>query len=429
MASTVVAAVVRDMRLTVAWVGDSRAYLVRNGIARCLTADHSWVGEAVARRLLTEEQAVDHPRRNQITRSLGSADTPTIDIVEELLEPGDTIVLCSDGLYRLVDQDEFSALVRGGIAGAAQRLVTLANDRGGDDNVTVVVARVPGGTADDFSTMPTLVDPRGGWDAESSGSGAAPYRTTAPWMALAAITVVTAVAVFLMLLAVERWYWTSTGAPSVSTPTPSRAGIAPTLIPATTVSPTVAPLPTMVTLVPPRDGVGRSSHDGDHGSKVIGRADATTARLAVPPTRLDVRGSCRTTRECRQTEKSHISHVVLDTTTWEASVTFQLATSPLVQTYARNDHLELAIPYDFLGHHHRYYPDFIVRLTNGVSLLLEVKGQEDEQDRQKYTAARRWAEAVTAWGEMGVWHFGVCKSREDVPAILARFAALASAAA
>lgn len=139
--------------------------------------------------------------------------------------------------------------------------------------------------------------------------------------------------------------------------------------------------------------------------------------------------SFRTTRECRQAEKSHISHVVLDTTTWEASVAFQLETSPLVQTYARNDHLELAIPYDFLGHQHRYYPDFVVRLTNGVRLLLEVKGQEDEQDRQKHTAARRWAKAVTAWGEMGVWHFDVCMRREDVPATLARYAALASAAA
>lgn len=137
----------------------------------------------------------------------------------------------------------------------------------------------------------------------------------------------------------------------------------------------------------------------------------------------------RTTRECRQTEKSHIGHVVLDTTTWEASVAFQLEASPLVQTYARNDHLELAIPYDFLGHQHRYYPDFVVRLANGAHLLLEVKGYEVEQDRQKHTAARRWAGAVTAWGEMGAWYFDVCMSREDVPSILAHYAALASAVA
>ena len=139
--------------------------------------------------------------------------------------------------------------------------------------------------------------------------------------------------------------------------------------------------------------------------------------------------SFRTTRECRQTERSHVNHVVLDTTTWEASVAFQLEISPHVQTYARNDHLELAIPYDYLGHQHRYYPDFIVRLKNGAHLLLEVKGLEDEQDRQKHQAARRWAQAVRDWGEMGAWYFDVCKRREDVPDILARYAALASVAA
>jgi len=139
--------------------------------------------------------------------------------------------------------------------------------------------------------------------------------------------------------------------------------------------------------------------------------------------------SFRTTRECRQTEKSYISHVVLDTTSWEASVAFQLETSPVVQTYARNDHLELAIPYTYLGHQHRYYPDFVVRLSNGVHLLLEVKGEERLEDGQKHEAARRWAKAVRSWGEMGAWYFEVRRRREDVPAILARYAALASAAA
>jgi type III restriction enzyme len=116
--------------------------------------------------------------------------------------------------------------------------------------------------------------------------------------------------------------------------------------------------------------------------------------------------------------------VVLDTETWEASIAFQLETSSLVQSYARNDHLELAIPYDYYGRQHRYYPDFLVRLTNGLHLLLEVKGQEDEQDRQKAEAAKRWVDAVNAWGQMGRWAFDTCRRKEDVPGLLAKHGAL-----
>jgi type III restriction enzyme len=134
--------------------------------------------------------------------------------------------------------------------------------------------------------------------------------------------------------------------------------------------------------------------------------------------------SFRTGRECRQTLKSHISHVVLDTPTWEASVGFQLETSPLVQSYVRNDHLELAIPYDYRGQQHRYYPDFLVRLVNGTHLLLEVKGYEDDQDRAKAEAAKRWRDAVNAWSQMGRWAFDTCRRKEQVPALLQRYAAL-----
>src|SRR5207248_9083760 len=133
--------------------------------------------------------------------------------------------------------------------------------------------------------------------------------------------------------------------------------------------------------------------------------------------------SFRTTRRTRQTIKSHLSHVVLDTETWEASIAFQLETSDLVQSYARNDHLELAIPYDCFGQQHRYYPDFMVRLSTGMHLSLEVKGEEREQDRQKSEAARRWRDAVNAWGQMGHWGFDISRRKEDVPGLLAKYAA------
>ena len=131
----------------------------------------------------------------------------------------------------------------------------------------------------------------------------------------------------------------------------------------------------------------------------------------------------RTTRPVRATRKSHISHVVLDTATWEASTAFHLETSPLVAAYARTDHMGFAIPYTFAGAGHNFFPDFLVRLANGATLVLEVKGYEDEQDRAKYAAARRWCEAVSNWGQMGRWVFDYCGGPGSVKAVLARHAA------
>ncbi len=110
----------------------------------------------------------------------------------------------------------------------------------------------------------------------------------------------------------------------------------------------------------------------------------------------------RTVKPCKGTIKSHVSHVALDTKTWENSVAYRLEQSPHVVAYVKNDHLDFAIPYDFDGHSHNYYPDFLIRLSNGVMLILEVKGYEDEEDRQKYAAARRWVSAVNNYGQMGV---------------------------
>ncbi|TVR75127.1 MAG: hypothetical protein EA415_04685 [Sphaerobacteraceae bacterium] len=132
----------------------------------------------------------------------------------------------------------------------------------------------------------------------------------------------------------------------------------------------------------------------------------------------------RTSRECRDTVKSHISHVVLDTTTWESSVAYQLEASEHVESYARNDHLDLAIPYQFGGAQHDFLPDFVVKLTNGVHLLLEVKGQVRESDQQKHVAAERWCEAVTNWGKMGRWEFNMCKDIREVTDKLRSLAAI-----
>ncbi|MCB1795764.1 MAG: DEAD/DEAH box helicase family protein [Candidatus Competibacteraceae bacterium] len=123
----------------------------------------------------------------------------------------------------------------------------------------------------------------------------------------------------------------------------------------------------------------------------------------------------KTTRPCVPTIRSHIDQVVADTDSWEQAAVFRLEQArDLVAFYARNDHLELSIPYEYLGVTHAYFPDFVVRLSNEVTLLLEIKGEEREQDRAKHQAARRWASAVNYWGQLGRWAFHACKDPQRV---------------
>lgn len=117
----------------------------------------------------------------------------------------------------------------------------------------------------------------------------------------------------------------------------------------------------------------------------------------------------KTTRQCQGTIKSHLNQIVLDTATWERSAAFRLEQSPVVSCYARNEHLEFAIQYEYLGASHSYLPDFLVRLTNGMTLVLEIKGYEDDQDRAKHQAAQRWISSVNHWGQLGLWQFHVCR--------------------
>ena len=144
MGTTVVCALLRDGLAQVANVGDSPAFLVRGGGVRRLTRDHSWVAEEIARGAITAEEAVGHPYRHILTRCLGLSpeiDVATYDPVE--LHPDDVLVLCSDGLSEHVSPDEFPGLIADRPPQAvAEALVSLANERGGSDNISVVVARV-----------------------------------------------------------------------------------------------------------------------------------------------------------------------------------------------------------------------------------------------------------------------------------------------
>jgi protein phosphatase len=146
MGTTMVALVVIDGRAVVGHVGDSRAYLLRDGRLRQLTSDHSWVNEQVKLGLLTAEEARRHPMRNIVTRALGNQPTVEVDVVEEEIRPGDVFTLCSDGLNGMILDSDIESTLRehGQVPSAACRaLVDRANANGGEDNITVIVLAVP----------------------------------------------------------------------------------------------------------------------------------------------------------------------------------------------------------------------------------------------------------------------------------------------
>jgi serine/threonine protein phosphatase PrpC len=144
MGTTVVACLADDGTMSVAHVGDSRAYLIRDKNISRITNDHSWVFEQVQAGMLTEAEAEKHPLRNVITRALGGALQVSPDASEIECKPGDVYLLCSDGLTGMVPEEEILRLVTendGDLETTAQRLIDTANERGGLDNVTAVLVR------------------------------------------------------------------------------------------------------------------------------------------------------------------------------------------------------------------------------------------------------------------------------------------------
>jgi PPM family protein phosphatase len=145
MGTTCTALVFRRNDAYVAHVGDSRAYLYRAGTLEQLTEDHSLVGEMVRSGILSDDDARFHPRRNVITRSIGTHEDLLVDVSAEPLglANDDVFVLCSDGLTSLVTENDLkSALGSNGPAKACAALVDLANENGGKDNITVQIVKV-----------------------------------------------------------------------------------------------------------------------------------------------------------------------------------------------------------------------------------------------------------------------------------------------
>ena len=145
MGTTCTAVVLRGADAYIAHVGDSRAYLIQNGHMRQLTRDHSLVAQLVRDGQLTPEQAKVDPRRNVVTRSVGVGTYVEIDAEHEpgVLRPGDTVLICSDGLHGVVSDEELEAAGKGpDLAQICRDAIALANQRGGPDNITLVLARI-----------------------------------------------------------------------------------------------------------------------------------------------------------------------------------------------------------------------------------------------------------------------------------------------
>ncbi len=173
MGTTVVSAMYQDHVMSIAHVGDSRGYRLRNGRLELLTQDHTWVNEQVVAGYLSEEQAKSHPLKNVVTRALGGDSDIIVDVLETEARVGDLFLLCSDGLTTMLSDEEIHErlVTQASLEAVCNRLIHDANARGGFDNVTVVLLEVAEASDEDeepsgpyFSSEDTEAPPPGSED-------------------------------------------------------------------------------------------------------------------------------------------------------------------------------------------------------------------------------------------------------------------------
>jgi protein phosphatase len=146
MGSTAVAALLHEATVTLAHVGDSRAYILNATGIRQVTRDHSWVAEQVANGILTASEARVHPFRNVITQALGNGGELDVEVQELTLSKSDRLLLCSDGLSGMIGDQQIWDIVEQSenLASAVETLISTARDHGGEDNITaILVSWVP----------------------------------------------------------------------------------------------------------------------------------------------------------------------------------------------------------------------------------------------------------------------------------------------
>lgn len=142
MGTTVISLLLHDDHAFFAHVGDSRAYLVRGDFIQQISEDHSLVNEQIKAGMITAEEAKHSRYKNIITRSVGFEEEVQVDVMGLVSEPGDTFLLCSDGLANMLeDRELYETVRRHKLADIPQKLIDMANDRGGDDNITVIVVQ------------------------------------------------------------------------------------------------------------------------------------------------------------------------------------------------------------------------------------------------------------------------------------------------
>ncbi len=144
MATTVCAVLVDVDTANVGHVGDSRVYLYSEGALTQITSDHSWVNEQIQSGVISAEQARSHPLRNVVTRALGGRSDLLVDVQARQMKPGDVLLLCSDGLTTMIGDDDIARILGAtpfDVGRAANALVDEANERGGEDNITVVLLK------------------------------------------------------------------------------------------------------------------------------------------------------------------------------------------------------------------------------------------------------------------------------------------------
>ncbi len=168
MGATLTAAWLDGSRLSIAHVGDSRAYLLRGGTLQQLTSDHSLVAEQVRRGIITAAEAEESEMQSVLLRALGAVPDVEVDTDEHMIFARDILMLCCDGLTRMVTEPEIAGTLQAETdpTRAAEKLVALANERGGVDNITVIVVRVGSQSRSWFSWL------RRGARKKAAGNGA-----------------------------------------------------------------------------------------------------------------------------------------------------------------------------------------------------------------------------------------------------------------
>lgn len=144
MATTAVLAYIRSDKLYIVNIGDSRAYLVRDGELHQITEDHTFVNELLKTGTITKEEALNHPDCNMITRALGSEEQVQPDFYQARIEPGDRILLCTDGLYNEIEPEELRLMASRAekMEVLAEGLIRCANAHGGADNITAICIEI-----------------------------------------------------------------------------------------------------------------------------------------------------------------------------------------------------------------------------------------------------------------------------------------------